>query len=339
MSISAVIGSTPLDDFLNDSSSDTGELLQRVGLFGSLFGITLAVGLLVFLAVVHRGSRAEVGTILRVVALAGGATILGAATELAGVASIGDLSWSDALTDDTGSAPMVRLLGGLLVVLGLFDHTVPAAESLDDPADEESVDESVDESDGRDDGAHLDDDVRWVPASASAFGLVGALLGVVSFWFDGHTVTRGPRVAHATVDLVHVVGGGVWFGGIVGLCIVALLRRGTSIAPVIVRFSPVASVALVVVALAGSLMTLMVIDGIGDLTGTEWGRLLLVKVAAVGVTALVGAYNHFVVVPALEVAPSDGAMIARARSTVVVEAALLTLVVAVTVFLTSASIN
>lgn len=336
MSISAVVGSTPLDDFLNDSSSsETGELLQRVGLFGSLFGITLAVGLLVFLAVVHRGSRAEVGTILRVITLAGGATMLGAATELAGVASIGDLSWSDALTDDTGSAPMVRLLGGLLVVLGLFDHTVPADEPLDDGA----ADEAVDESDDRDVGADPDGDVRWVPASASAFGLVGALLGVVSFWFDGHTVTRGPRVVHAVVDLAHVVGGGVWFGGIVGLCILALLRRGTSIAPVIVRFSPVASVALVVVALAGSLMTLMVIDGIGDLTGTEWGRLLLVKVAAVGVTALVGAYNHFVVVPALEVAPSDGAMVARARSTVVVETALLTLVVAVTVFLTSASIN
>lgn len=323
MSISAVVGSTPLDDFLNDSSSaDTGELLQRVGLFGSLFGITLAVGLLVFLAVVHRGTRAEVGAILRVIALAGGATVLGAAIELAGVASIGDLSWSDALTDGTGSAPMVRLLGGLLVVLGLFDHTVP-----------------VDQADEPRNGADPDDDVRWIPASASAFGLVGALLGVVSFWFDGHTVTRGPRVAHAIIDFAHVVGGGVWFGGIVGLCIVAWFRRGTSIASVIVRFSPVASVALVVVALAGSLMTLMIIDGIGDLTGTEWGRLLLVKVSAVGVTALVGAYNHFVVVPALDAAPSDAAMNGRARSTVVVEAVLLTLVVAVTVFLTSASIN
>lgn len=334
----AVVGSTPLDDFLNDaSSSDRGELLQRVGLFGSLFGVTLVVGLLVFLAVVHRGSRAEVAVLLRVVAVAGGMTVLGAAVELAGVASIGGLSWSDALTDDTGAAPMVRLLGGLLVVLGLFDHTVPV-----DPHHDAHHDEHHEVlSDRPDDQPTLgpDGDVRWVPASASAFGIVGAAVGVVSFWFDGHTVSRGPRVVHAVVDLVHVTAGGVWFGGLVGLCVAALLRRGSSVAPMVVRFSSVAAGALVLATLAGSLMTLMVIDGFDDLTGTEWGRLLIVKVAAVGATTLFGAYNHFVVVPALEAARSARAMERRAVATIGVEVALLALVVAVTVFLTSASIN
>ena len=320
MSIPALVASTPLDDFLGDSaSSDTGVLLQRIGLFGSLFGVTLTVGLLVFLAVVHRGSRAEVGTILRVVALAGGVTVLGAAVELAGVASIGGLSWWDAVTDETGSAPMVRLLGGLLVVLGLFDHTVPDADGPD-------VDEPHDE-------------VRWVPASASAFGLAGAALGVVSFWFDGHTVTRGPRVVHAVVDLAHVTAGSIWFGGIVGLCVVALVRRGGSIAPLVVRFSSIASAALILVTLAGSLMALMIVDDLADLTGTEWGRLLIVKVAAVGVVALVGGYNHFVVVPALRTAPSSRSMVTRARATIAVEALVLVFVVAMTVFLTGASIH
>ena len=317
--MSSAVASTPLDDFLSETSSDSGELLQRIGLFGSLFGVTLAVGLLVFLIVVHRGSRAEVGVILRLLALAGGAMLAGAAVELAGVASIGDLSWSDALTDDTGSAPMMRLLGGVLVVLGLSEHTVP----VDGPVGL-----------GAPDG-----DVRWVPASASAFGIVGVIVGVVSFWFDGHTVTRGPRVIHAVVDLVHVTAGGVWFGGIVALCVVGLLRRGESIAPVILRFSPVASIALLLVALAGSLMTLMVVDDLGDLTGTEWGRLLLIKLVAVAATALVGAYNHFVVVPMLESSPSSVAASGRARVAIAVEAALLTFVVAVTVFLTGASIN
>lgn len=330
----AVVGSTPLDDFLNEaSSSDRGELLQRVGLFGSLFGVTLVVGLLMFLAVVHRGRRAEVAVLLRLVAVAGGMTVLGAAVEVAGVASIGGLSWPDALTDDTGAAPMVRLLGGLLVVLGLFDHTVP----VDGHHDEHH--EVL--SDRPDDQPTLgpDGDVRWVPASASAFGIVGAAVGVVSFWFDGHTVSRGPRVVHAVVDLVHVTAGGVWFGGLVGLSVVALLRRGSSVAPMVVRFSSVAAGALVMATLAGSLMTLMVIDGFDDLTGTEWGRLLIVKVAAVGATTLFGAYNHFVVVPALEAARSARAMERRAVATIGVEVALLALVVAVTVFLTSASIN
>lgn len=314
-----MVASTPLDDFLNETrSTETGDLLQRLGLFGSLFGVTLALGLLVFLAAVHRGSRAEVAVLLRLVAVAGGATLIGAAVELAGVASLGDLSWSEALTDDTGSASMMRLLAGLLVVVGLFDHSAPTGDT------------------DADDG---EADVRWVPASASAFGFVGVALGVLSFWFDGHTVTRGPRVIHAIVDLVHVTAGGIWFGGLVGLCAVASVRRGGSLAPLLLRFSPVASAALVLVALAGALMTLMVIDGPGDLTGTEWGRLLLIKVAAVGATALVGAYNHFVVVPALDASPANGDMAARARVAIVVEAALLAFVVAVTVFLTGASIT
>ncbi len=110
-------------------------------------------------------------------------------------------------------------------------------------------------------------------------------------------------------------------------------------APLVVRFSSIAAVALIVVACAGSLMTFLIIDGFGDLTGTPWGRLLLVKVAAVGLTALFGAYNHFVVVPAFERADVAVGMEARARLTITVEAAILVFVVALTVLLTNASTN
>jgi copper transport protein len=323
------VASTPLDDFLNDSSSatDTGELLQRIGLFGSLFGVALAAGLVVFLATAHRGRHQEIHVLLRLVAVGGAAMLVGAAVEVAGVAAIGDLGWADALTDSTGSAPMMRLLGGLLIVLGLFDQTVPIGEDGHDSSDPGRADD--------------DTIVRWIPSSASAFGFVGVALGVMSFWFDGHTVSRGPRAVHAVVNLAHVSAGSVWFGGIVGLVVVGVLRRSTreSTAPDIVRFSSIATVALIVVTLAGALMTLFVIDGFGDLTGTDWGQLLLVKVAAVAITASIGGYNHFVVVPALERSDHPGAMAARARSTLAAEAALLVFVLAVTVFLTTASTN
>jgi copper transport protein len=326
----ALVPATPLDDFLNDSNSavETGERLQQIGLFGSLFGLTLATGLIVFLTAVHRGLHREVAAILRIIAVAGGVAFVGAVIELAGVASIGDLSWSDALTDSTGSAPMMRLLGGLMITLGLFDHTVPAGDRDDS-------------SPGNDEEPAAPGIVRWFPASASAFGFVGAGVGIMSFWFDGHTVTEGPRVVHALVDFAHVLAGSVWFGGIVGLVVLAVLRRSTgeSIAPAVVRFSAIATVALVVVALAGSLMTLMILGSFGDLTGTRWGRILLVKVGAVAIAAAIGGYNHFVVVPALEAAETPVAIARRARTTVTVEAALLAFVVAMTVLLTTASIN
>lgn len=51
MTLGRLVGSTPLDDFVTgaDASTETGELLQRIGLIGSLTGITLATGLIVFL--------------------------------------------------------------------------------------------------------------------------------------------------------------------------------------------------------------------------------------------------------------------------------------------------
>ena len=80
-----------------------------------------------------------------------------------------------------------------------------------------------------------------------------------------------------------------------------------------------------------------------------WGRPLVeraleiappgLKVAVVGIAAAIGGYNHFVVVPALERTDDADAMVGRARSTVSVEAVVLVVVVAVTVFLTTASTN
>ncbi len=325
-----MVASTPLDDFLADagSAADAGETLQRVGLVGSLGGIVLATGLLVFLAVVLRGDRREVRILLRTIGVAGFAALVGAAVEIAGVATILDEGWSEALTSSTGSAAMMRLLAGLLIVLGLFDHTVPVggqelevfvvAERTDDP-----------------------DLVRWYPSSASAFGLAGAAAGVLSFSFDGHTVTEGPRLLHAAANVVHVTAAGIWVGGIVGLAMVALIRHrsGVPASDLVVRFSSVATVALVAVVVAGAAMSWMVVDGLGDYTGTEWGRVLLVKTGAVAVAIAIGAYNHFVVVPAMDGDTDADTMSQRARTAIVIEAVVLLFVVVVTVFLVGASTN
>lgn len=330
-------GSTPLDEFLaGGGSTDDAERLARVGLLGSLTGLVLAVGLLVFLAVVHRGRAGEIRVLLRVAGAAGVVVVVGACVEVAGVASLLDVPWSEALTTDAGSAAMMRLLAGSLLVLGLFDHTVPVGgpselllESLDEP-DPGSVTGSDPEPNGP---------VRWVPSHASAFGLAGATIGVFSFGFDGHTVTEGPRLAHAALDLVHVAAGATWFGGVAGLLVVGVLRHrdGGRVGPLIVRFSSVATVALAAVAVAGIAMSLMIVDGVGDYTGTAWGRTLLVKLAAVAVAAAVGAYHHFVVVPALARSPGDAAAERRARTTIRVEAIVLAAVVVTTVFLVGAS--
>ena len=125
MTLGRLVGSTPLDDFLTgaDASTETGELLQKLGLIGSLTGITLATGLVVFLAVVHQGNRSEIRVLLRVAGGAGAVAAIGAAVEIAGTASILDIGWADAVTDSAASAAMMRLVAGVLILLGLVDHT------------------------------------------------------------------------------------------------------------------------------------------------------------------------------------------------------------------------
>ena len=181
---------------------------------------------------------------------------------------------------------------------------------------------------------------RWDPRSTPV-AWVGAALLVASFWFDGHTVSDGPRIVHAAVNSVHVVAAAVWVGGMISLLAVLVTRhrRDEPIrsAELIVRFSSIAAVALAAVVLAGALMAVFVLDSPGDLTSTEWGKTLLLKTAAVGLAALGGAYNHFRLRPQLEAAPDDIPLDAEFRSTLIAEAILLTFVVITTAWLVVAA--
>jgi copper transport protein len=181
--------------------------------------------------------------------------------------------------------------------------------------------------------------LTWLPSSASAFGLAGLVVGELSFVFDGHTTSKGPRLLHAIVDVVHVGAGGIWVGGVVSLVVVAAMRitTGQSIASVLLRFSTVAAAALIVVTAAGALMSVFIVDGPRDYIDTGWGQLLLIKVGAVSIAAGLGAHNHYNVLPTMRV--DADAMAVTARRTIAAESVVLLAVLVITVFLTVASTN
>lgn len=309
-----ILAADPLDDFLAGAGAGTelGERLQTIGLVLSLPAIVVALGLIAFLSFVHRqASSGERAMILRVVAVCGILTLFGGLIEVAGTIVIGGGTWIEDLTASTRSS-LIRLVAGALMFAGFMGFKPLISET-------------------------------WCPSHRLTIGVFGIVVGALSFATDGHTVSRGNALINASLDVVHVLAAGVWVGGIVGLFVLTLLRRRgletAPLAPTIVRFSTVATLSIVTVAAAGVGMSFLVVDTVGDYFTTSWGRLLLLKVALVAVAAGLGAYNHFVVVPALEVDPADDVMVSRARRTVSAEAGILLAVTLVTVFLTGASIN
>ncbi len=136
-----------------------------------------------------------------------------------------------------------------------------------------------------------------VLAAALAAGALGTVV------LDGHQRSVPPTWLLVTGDLVHVGAAAVWFGGLVVLAAV-LGRRSTrpeavSAAELVARFSGVALVAAVLVALGGTAMAWPLVGQPAALVGTAYGLTLLAKLATVGVVVLVAAYNRFRLVPAI----------------------------------------
>lgn len=150
-------------------------------------------------------------------------------------------------------------------------------------------------------------------AGEAVFRLTGAAAMVAaSFAFDGHTAAKGSHLLTGAIAVVHVVAAAVWLGGLICLLRLALNRRGrhaqVDLRSAVVRFSVVAAGALGAVGAAGLALTIVILDSVSEIWSTPWGRILAAKTAIVAVAAAAGAYNHFVLVPALKrtsVTPSD----------------------------------
>jgi copper transport protein len=333
---------TTLEEFLDVDDSTAGETTARVGRVISFLGVTLALGVLAFAAVTFRGSRREVRGVLDAARVLGVVIAAGAVVEYIGVARIADEALGSAWSTEPGVAAGLRIVGGLAIAVGVVATVVSTRPDVDRRSTRALSAATVEQPIHQDLALGTDSSPsRWAPDRRSIAALVGAVLVLASFWFDGHTVTEGVRPVHALVDSVHVAAGSVWVGGVVALSAIAWLRHRrreeSRMAELVVRFSSVATVALASVVVAGVLMAAMIADGPGDLTGTEWGRTLLLKTAAVGLAVLAGAYNHFRLVPRLEADPDAEGLQAELRGILTAEAIVLCFVVVVTAWLVVAA--
>ncbi|MGB5953119.1 MAG: CopD family protein [Ornithinimicrobium sp.] len=138
---------------------------------------------------------------------------------------------------------------------------------------------------------------------AVAVGLVGLGSGHV---LAGHSITAEPRWVVLAADIAHLLAAAVWVGGVVMLGVLLRHRRKhgryLDAAALGARFSVIAAGSVAVVGVAGVVLALTILDRPQQLWVTNWGLLLLVKVAVVAVVAGMGTFNHFRVVPRLATA-------------------------------------
>ena len=151
--------------------------------------------------------------------------------------------------------------------------------------------------------------LRISRAQRAGWWLLGGALVVLSWTMamSGHpAVAPSPRFA-MTLDALHIIGAGGWVGSLSVMMLVAVpaqLRASESdghwrIARLVAAFSPTALLFAFVLGATGVVAGWRSIGSWTALVQSDYGRLLLVKLALVGVIAGLGAINWRRVLPRL----------------------------------------
>lgn len=178
--------------------------------------------------------------------------------------------------------------------------------------------------------------VKWAVA-------LGGLLALGSLTIVGHSTAIGPRWLMHGADFLHGAAGAFWFGGLIGLSLflTKLFRRRSAeegpapgdVASVVAQFSFWAGLGVVGLALSGVVMAVRILGSWEALLHTTYGRLLIAKVLIVLLPLGLAAWNKFRLVPDVEREPDHASALTRLRTTVLVEAGLLVVILGVTGFL------
>lgn len=160
--------------------------------------------------------------------------------------------------------------------------------------------------------------------------------------FSGHAAVGRPMVLSVGNDIVHLLSGATWFTGIIVLAsLVPWAWKSTEeesrlelMAPMVVRFSNVALIAITIVAVTGVVNSLFDVGNLRDLVEAGYGIALSIKIVIfLGVLGL-GGINHFYVRRKLEGGHADRSVARTFRKTIAIELALGILIMGVTGALT-----
>jgi copper transport protein len=144
---------------------------------------------------------------------------------------------------------------------------------------------------------------RW---SLAAIGVTAAVAMLLHVW-SGHADGASPyRPLILLEQWMHFVAIGAWVGGLVWLLLGLRAREATDRSAVVHRFSRIVTLSIAAVVLTGVLRSVSEVGSFGDLIHTTFGVTLLIKLGLFALLALLGAVNHFRLVPLLS--RSDAAL-------------------------------
>ncbi|WP_155060049.1 copper resistance CopC/CopD family protein [Streptomyces blattellae] len=123
-----------------------------------------------------------------------------------------------------------------------------------------------------------------VPGAALAVGLAVT-------WAAADHASAGIQVPVAiTSSALHLLATGVWLGGLVALLIT--LRRGSSSAATVARFSGIAFASVIVLVVTGVYQSWRGLGSFSALTDTSYGRTLVLKLVAVALLLAAAQYSR-----------------------------------------------
>jgi putative copper export protein len=141
------------------------------------------------------------------------------------------------------------------------------------------------------------------------------------------------RWVAVALDALHLLAAGSWIGSLILILVLARGPREALLAPQLRAFSPVAMVSVAILGFSGLQLSAQHLMAWENVFGSPYGRMLVVKVAIVGVVLAMGAWNWRRGLPLLDT--QHGRRLVRTRAGMEIAAA--ALVLAATAILTGMS--
>ena len=140
------------------------------------------------------------------------------------------------------------------------------------------------------------------------------------------------RLIGGSADVLHLAAASAWIGGLAGLCVLFAVGRhrparewGPLQFDAIRRFSIIGMISVAVLIASGIVHVWILVGSVRALLATDYGRLLLLKLAAFAIMIGFAAVNRLSLTPQLAVGAKDGARapaLAALRRNTLIEIAL-----------------